>query len=131
MGECQQSVLFFTAQMPTDKNLDDDLGKLLGQQIAVHRRALNLTQLQLAEHLGVEPETISRFERGTSLPSLKRLLELSAVLQVGVGRLLTQASPLAHDQHEELQALLARCAPSDRALLISFVRQFGERLASV
>lgn len=59
--------------MPTNKDHDDDLGKLLGQQIAAHRRALNLTQLQLAELLGVEPETISRFERGTSLPSLKRL----------------------------------------------------------
>lgn len=123
-------MLFFIAQMPTNKNHDDDLGRLLGQQIAAHRRALNLTQLQLAEQLNVEPETISRFERGTSLPSLKRLLELSAVLQVGVGRLLTQASPLAHDQHEELQALLARTAPADRALLMSFVRQFGERLAS-
>lgn len=121
-------MLFFTAQMPTNKNHDDDLGRLLGQQIAAYRRALNLTQHQLAEQLNVEPETISRFERGTSLPSLKRLLELSVVLQVGVGRLLTRASPLAYDQHEELQALLARAAPADRALLISFVRQFGERL---
>jgi DNA-binding XRE family transcriptional regulator len=51
-----------------------DLGKFLGQQIAAHRTALNLTQNQLAERLGVEPETVSRFERGSSLPSLKRLL---------------------------------------------------------
>lgn len=116
--------------MPTNKDHDDDLGKLLGQQIAAHRRALNLTQYQLAERLGVEPETISRFERGTSLPSLKRLLELSDVLQTGVGRLLTQASPLAYDQHEELHSLLARMNPADRTLLVSFMRQFGERLAS-
>lgn len=116
--------------MPANKNNYDDIGKVLGQQIAAHRRALNLTQLQLAERLGVEPETVSRFERGTSLPSLTRLVELSEVLEVGVGRLLTQASPLAYDQHEELQQIFARVSPADRALLMTFMRQFGERLAS-
>lgn len=40
------------------------LGRRLGQQIAARRKAMDLTQDQLAERLEVDAETISRFERG-------------------------------------------------------------------
>ncbi len=105
-----------------------DLGKFLGQQIAAHRIALNLTQNQLAERLGVEPETVSRFERGSSLPSLKRLIALSEVLDVGVHRLLSLSSPLAKDQCHELEAMLTKLAPNDRTLVLSIVKTLSERL---
>jgi ribosome-binding protein aMBF1 (putative translation factor) len=48
----------------------------LGKAIASERTARELTQEQLAEMLGVEQETISRFERGTTLPPLPRLIQL-------------------------------------------------------
>jgi DNA-binding XRE family transcriptional regulator len=49
------------------------LARQLGENIAERRRALDWTQDQLAERLGVEAETISRFERGATLPSLPKL----------------------------------------------------------
>lgn len=49
------------------------LGKKLGQRISERRKSLNWTQDQLAERLGVDAETVSRFERGATVPSLVTL----------------------------------------------------------
>lgn len=40
------------------------LAQRLGTQIATLRKTKEWTQADLAERIGVEPETISRFERG-------------------------------------------------------------------
>ncbi len=46
---------------------------LLGRNIAGRRKILGLTQAVLAEQLGIDTVTVSRFERGSHLPSLLRL----------------------------------------------------------
>jgi putative zinc finger/helix-turn-helix YgiT family protein len=45
----------------------DELGRLSGEDIATVRRALGLTQRQLAERLAVSPGLVARWERGTVL----------------------------------------------------------------
>ena len=55
------------------------LAKRLGQQIAERRRELSWTQDQLAERLGVDTETISRFERGVTVPALLTIEKLERV----------------------------------------------------
>ncbi len=47
--------------------------KLIGIQIAERRKERKITQEELAELVKVSTETISRLERGVSVPSLKTL----------------------------------------------------------
>ena len=75
----------------------------------MRRKALALTQLQLAERLGVETETISRLERGTNLPSLQRLASLSEVLETSVAELLSQSVNNRSDQALMIERWLAAC----------------------
>ena len=60
--------------------------------IAALRKARNWTQSDLAERVGVDTETISRFERGATLPSLLTLEKISKSLKVGIGELLAESS---------------------------------------
>lgn len=44
--------------------------------IARERKKAGLTQVQVAAHLGLEPETISRLEKAYTPPSVSRILQL-------------------------------------------------------
>ena len=48
----------------------------VGKNIAARRKQLNLRQDQVAEAIGIEPESVSRFERAAHAPSLKTLEKL-------------------------------------------------------
>lgn len=56
--------------------------KRLGRRVADLRRLAEMTQEQLAERVGVSPETISRLERGAAVPSLARIEEIAGALGV-------------------------------------------------
>lgn len=56
--------------------------KLLGAHIAKIRKERGLTQFELASMVGVAFETISRLERGVSMPSIKILEAISKALAV-------------------------------------------------
>jgi transcriptional regulator with XRE-family HTH domain len=56
--------------------------KLIGSQIARIRKEREITQAELAEMIDVTVETISRLERGISIPSLKTLENISSALHV-------------------------------------------------
>ena len=52
----------------------------IGQYIAGKRKALGLTQKQLAEKLGVSDKSVSKWERGVCLPDVSLYTELCAAL---------------------------------------------------
>src|ERR1700689_2353500 len=54
----------------------------LGKKIARHRKALGLTQAQLAEKVEVQPETISRIETGSRSASLNLIGKVSEALKL-------------------------------------------------
>lgn len=56
--------------------------KLIGSQIAKIRKEREMTQAELAERIDVTVETISRLERGVSMPSVKTLEAVSKALSV-------------------------------------------------
>lgn len=58
------------------------LDRQLGERIARQRRAVGLTQMELAEKVGVQPETLNRIERGKRTPSLRLLMHLSNALEL-------------------------------------------------
>jgi transcriptional regulator with XRE-family HTH domain len=64
----------------------------LSEAIRSARRRADLSQLQLAELLGVRQSSVSQWERGSTRPSTVHLLALAAVLKAS---LLDFAAPAA------------------------------------
>ncbi len=107
-------------------SIEESLGALLSRQLgvrlALRRRERGWTQADLAEKLGVETETVSRFERGQAMPSLKRLAFAAYVLDVPLGDLTSGASHLAGDAAAELLEILKEVSPSQRKVLLDMAR---------
>ena len=64
----------------------------LGSRIATRRRARGLTQGQVAVHMGVSPQAVSKWERGLACPDLVFLDDLADLLDIGIEELLTGRS---------------------------------------
>lgn len=95
----------------------DELGPRLGRKIAEYRKSRGMTQAEVAEIVEVDNETISRFERGTAIPSLLRLFEIARALEVGAGDLLVEASQLPQDTERVFAGVLTDVSPADQKLL--------------
>ena len=61
----------------------------IGKFIAACRKEQGLTQLQLADKLGITDKAISKWERGISMPDTSIMLELCEILQINVNELLS------------------------------------------
>ena len=61
----------------------------IGKFIAECRKQKNLTQMQLAEKLGITDKAISKWERGIALPDSSIMLELCDILGISVNELLS------------------------------------------
>lgn len=108
------------------KESEKTLRERLGRELRRARIALDLTQADVAERVSTDPETISRFERGATLPSLMRLLDLAEALHVTVASLLGGASPRATDEIAELGQMVAHLPPKDRRLVTAVVTAIVE-----
>lgn len=60
----------------------------IGQFIAEKRKEQGLTQMQLAEALGITDRAVSKWETGKSLPDASIMLELCGLLKITVNDLL-------------------------------------------
>ncbi len=66
----------------------------LGKKIKPARVELDLTQTQLAQRVNSKQKSISRYETGASLPSIKALVKIAKVLKKPTNYFL-------HEQGEE------------------------------
>ena len=117
-------------QKSQSKGNAEEIGPLLGKSLATRRKKLALTQEQVAERLGVEPMTISRFECGVSLPSLRRLASLSEILETSVAELLSQSVPNRSDQALMIDQWLSGLTPRERGFVVESMRQLCEYFAT-
>lgn len=90
----------------------------VGAALAQQRRSRGLSQQQVGEAIGVEPETVSRMETGVISPSLKRLHQLAEVLDCPVEALLGSASAHPHDLINRLSEHLAPLSERERSFVI-------------
>ncbi|MBX3712965.1 MAG: helix-turn-helix transcriptional regulator [Lysobacter sp.] len=60
----------------------------LGQRIAEQRKALGITQAQLAEQLGIAQQTMAHYEGGVSRIAVETLAQLAEALQTSVEELI-------------------------------------------
>jgi len=87
----------------------------VGARLRIARRSAGMTQKQLADRLGVEPITVSRWERGVTTPSIPRLQRIAELTETTVSDLVRASdAPTAHGA--ELAALRMELAET-RALV--------------
>ena len=87
-----------------------------GQFIARRRKAIGLTQKELADRLGVTNKAVSKWETGGGMPDISVLQELSRILEVSVDELLSgKAEPevpavrvLPAEQRKDLKDMVLR-----------------------
>jgi transcriptional regulator with XRE-family HTH domain len=66
-----------------------------GKRMASLRRGINLSQVDLAEKLGVTSQAVSKWECGTALPDIELLLDLSNLYNVSINELLEGRNVIA------------------------------------
>jgi transcriptional regulator with XRE-family HTH domain len=89
--------------------------ELLGRRVAALRKAAGLTQAALAVKINADVATISRLERGDSVPSISRLDEIATSLGVELRELFRfklRPSP-KDDAIDRLVARVRRRSPSE------------------
>ena len=79
----------------------------IGRFIAECRKKVNLTQIQLAEKLGITDKAISKWERGLAMPDSSNMLELCDILGISVNELLSgEKSNMENNNQKNEQLLL-------------------------
>ena len=98
-----------------------------GRKIRKRRKQLNLTQRELALHLGCSQCTISEFENGKSIPSTKSLCRLAYTLNISIDYLLgvtEDVSPWCASlcpQEQELFQLFRKLPPQKQERAIGIL----------
>ena len=93
----------------------------IGNFIAECRRAKGLTQLQLADRLGITDKAISKWERGIAMPDSSIMLELCDILKISVNELLSGERIIMENYEKQTERklieLVKEAEVKDRQLL--------------
>ena len=84
-----------------------NIKKLIGTKIAQVRKEREITQESLAAYVDLATETISRLERGVSIPSLATLERISHVLHISLKDLFDFEYPQKSALENEIDKLIA------------------------
>ena len=77
---------------------------MLNENIKAVRQAKGLSQEELAIKLNVVRQTISKWERGLSVPDSEMLVSISDILETPISNLLGET--ITSDSQEDLKALM-------------------------
>lgn len=72
----------------------EDLKRIIADNIAELRKAVPLTQAELAEKLNYSDKAVSKWERGESIPDVIVLKQIAGIFGVSVDYLLEEVHPL-------------------------------------
>ena len=78
----------------------------IGKFISECRKTKNLTQMQLAEKLGITDKAISKWERGIAMPDPSIMLELCDILGISVNELLSGEKISMENNNQKNEQLL-------------------------
>ncbi len=82
----------------------------IGRFIAECRKKANLTQMQLAEKLGITDKAVSKWERGVAMPDTSIMLELCDILGISVNELLSGEKIIMENNNQKNEELLLEMA---------------------
>ena len=96
------------------KPIRRSLARRLGRNIGDRRRAVGLTQEQLAEYLEIDTLTVSRYETGIILPPLTVVDMVARLLNTSIADLLSEAPLQPVEQADRIGTWLKGLSLSDR-----------------
>ncbi|MDR1241932.1 MAG: helix-turn-helix transcriptional regulator [Deltaproteobacteria bacterium] len=85
---------------------ENTLAKILGESIACRRKSAGITQENFATILGINPETLSRMEKGHFSPKMGRLPDIAGALNCSVADLFRGADVRSSDRASTIAELL-------------------------
>ena len=88
--------------------------KGVGRALVEERRRCGMSQQQVAEQIGIEPETVSRIETGAIAPSLVRLRQFARVYDCSLQGLLGRTSDGLPDLALQIARELDGLPPTDQ-----------------
>lgn len=81
----------------------------IGKKICALRKECNMTQVELADQLGISYQAVSNWERGNSMPDISKLPELAAIFGLSIDELIGEKSVLIEAAvNNELVECIAR-----------------------
>ena len=92
----------------------------IGKFISERRKAQGMTQMQLAENLGITDRAVSKWETGRSLPDASIMLDLCSVLGISVNDLLSGEVIMENynkEMEKKIVELVKQKEESDKRLL--------------
>ena len=104
---------------------------LVGQRIKARRQALNMTQSQLADQIGVTFQQVQKYENGSNRVSAARLYEIANVFDVSITfffETVTQdengatTDPLSDKASIEVMELFTKLNAAQKDAVLSFLR---------
>ncbi len=104
------------------KKFHSDLALRLGRNIAAFRSRAALNQEGLAELIEVEISTVSRYETGTTLPSLVTLENLAKVLHCTASDLLDEERPAKSPEGISIEAMIVPLTLHDRKMVMETIK---------
>ena len=78
----------------------------LGNKICELRKLSGITQEQLAEKLSISRQTLSKWEKGNSLPDIESIVNISKLFQISLQELLLEKEEQQMDQQQNTQITL-------------------------
>lgn len=103
----------------------------LGHNLAFYRRLAGLTQEQVAQQLNINRTTYTKYETGDSEPNIEILRNISEILQIEIGVLLSEEPTIksAAEQDElddenfiALRKRYMALSPKDRRALLAYLK---------
>ena len=85
-----------------------ELRFIVGKNIQTLRITKGLTQQQLAEHLNYSDKTVSKWERGESLPDIVVLKMIADYFQVSLDYIVEEIHPVGSNHHSGTKAIYKR-----------------------
>ena len=106
----------------------------MGEMIAENRKALGMTQLELAQKMGVTDKAVSKWERNLSCPDVSALPKLAEICGISVEELMQIKTVPAEDEKKntDLPNLICRAvalAMGVAVAVLSFLKQVDAQSA--
>ena len=103
------------------------LPKYLGEKIKTLRKSAKYTQEVFSEKIGIEPQNLSRIERGLNFPSLAPFLKITEVLNIKPNDLLDVESYMEENLLENTIINIVKSQPlNQKRVIYKLVKAFVE-----
>ena len=75
-----------------------DIKKIVGKRIQNYRKALGITQEQLAEKIGIDTISLSKIETGRNYPTAENITKLANILGIDIYELFVNNNIMTNEE---------------------------------